>query len=391
MKTNVAVLFGGVSVEHEISVISALQTIHAIDRSTYDVTPVYISKDATLYTGEALTVVENFKDIPALLSQCEEVALMRSGGEVFLYGTKHKTFKAPLKIRIDVAFPVVHGTNCEDGTVAGLLESVRIPYVGCDVISSAVGMDKVVMKQILRHCDLPVVDFISFTARDWTSNNSKIIENIENTLTYPVIVKPANLGSSVGIKKAADRSSLIDAIDFAGSFAVNILVEKAVTALREINCSVLGDYTSASPSVLEEPIQSDEILSYNDKYVSKGGGKGMSGAKRKCPAELPEDLTNEIQALAVSAFHALGASGVSRIDFLIDTSDNNHVYINEINTIPGSLSFYLWEATGKSFTKLTSELIDLAFKRERERENLTFTYNSNIFALQGVKGFSGKK
>ena len=389
MKLNVGVFFGGVSVEHEISVISALQAIHALNREKYEAIPVYISKEGVMYTGSELTQVDNYKDLPTLLNKSTPVSIARMNDGVYLIDINFKRFGLPKKTKIDIAFPIVHGTNCEDGSIQGLFESLRIPYVGCDVLSSAIGMDKDIMKQVLRQNNIPVVDFVTITSRQWASDSKEIIDRVEGEIGYPVIVKPANLGSSVGIKKASNREEFIEAVELASSFAIKVIIERAVNNLKEINCSVVGDYSSAAPSALEEPIQSDEILSYQDKYLNKSGAKGMSSQKRKLPAELSAEKEREIKELAVKTFKALGASGVSRIDFLLDMADGEKVYVNEINTIPGSLSFYLWEAAGKPFGTLLDELIDLAFKRERERGNLMFTYSSNIFAMGG--GFSGKK
>lgn len=389
MKTAVALFMGGVSVEHEISVISAIQTYHAINKDKYDVIPVYISKEGVMYTGDKLTDTENFSDIGKLKAECERVLLSREDDGVHIVSAHKKAFKKSCDIRIDVAFPVVHGTNCEDGTMAGVFESLRLPYVGCDVLSSALGMDKYVMKQVLAANGIPIVPHLCFYARDYAKDRERYIDEVETKLSFPVIVKPANLGSSVGIKRADDRDSFALAVDHASNFASSILVEHAVTSLREINCAVLGDAYQTQTSVCEEPVQSDEILSYDDKYV--GGSKGMASLKRKCPAELSEEKEKEIRALAAQTFKALKCSGVSRIDFLMDTADNDRVYVNEINTIPGSLSFYLWEAAGKSFEALTDELIDLAFKRDRERGSLSFSFKENIFAIKGTKGLTGKK
>jgi len=391
MKINVGVFFGGSSVEHEISVISALQAMDAIDKTKYSVVPVYISKDGQFYTGEALTNIENYKDMNKLLSGCQAVTLLSQPDGVVLQKQRTGIFGKSAVARIDVAFPVVHGTNCEDGTLQGYLELLRIPYVGCDVLSSAVGMDKIIMKKVMKESGLPVLDYVNFYTKEWHTNSVELISTIESKIGYPVIVKPANLGSSVGIKKAGSRRELEDAVSLAQSFSGRIIVERAVTKLKEVNCSVLGDYEKAEASACEEPISSDEILSYKDKYMNKGGGKGMSVAMRKLPAEIPQEMEKQIKELAVRTFKVLGCGGVARIDFLIDTGDNT-VYVNEINTIPGSLSFYLWEACGKSFTQLTDQLISLALKREREKKELMFTYDTNILAMHGgAKGAKGAK
>ncbi|WP_261134850.1 D-alanine--D-alanine ligase family protein [Bacillus sp. Marseille-Q3570] len=399
MKIKVGVFFGGVSVEHEVSVISALQAINAMDRDRYEPIPIYISKNKNWYTGEGLLEIENYKNLNELLKQCERITITTNeqGRPVI---NKHTTgmFSKKLISEIDVAFPVIHGTFGEDGILQGFFELHGIPYVGCDVFSSAVGMDKVMMKQILRDSGLPILDYVWFYSSKWMNDQEALVAKIEGELSYPVIVKPANLGSSVGISKATNREELEEAVELAMEFATKIVVEKMVTSLQEVNCSVLGDYEEAESSVCEEVLSSTDILTYQDKYQSggsssKGGGasKGMESTNRKIPAELSAEKTAEVQRLAKETFQTLGCSGVSRIDFLIDKTTDN-VYVNEINTIPGSLSFYLWEPTGKSFKELTSDMIQLALKRERERESLTFSVDSNLFSLHsGGKGGSKSK
>lgn len=389
MKINVGVFFGGSSVEHEISVISALQAINALSKEKYNILPVYISKRSELYTGEALLEIDGFSDLEQLLASCTKIALARNGEDVLAYRVPPKRFGSNEQFKIDVAFPIVHGTNCEDGTIQGYLELLGIPYVGSDVLASALGMDKIATKNMLKENNIPVLDYLTFQDRDWLRDGENILNEIEETFSYPVIIKPANLGSSVGIKKAACRNELEMAIDLALSFAHKILVEKAVTNLKEVNCSVIGDYAGSAVSACEEPIGSDEILSYQDKYLNKSSSsKGMSSLKRKLPADISREKENEIRELAARVFKVLGCSGVVRIDFLLDLDQDNIVYVNEINTIPGSLSFYLWEAAGKPFAELLDELIRLAFKREREKQNIMYTYDINILSLKGNK--SGK-
>lgn len=385
MKIKVGVFFGGISVEHEVSIISALQAIHSMDNEKYEIIPVYITKEGLWYTGEDLLDIENFKDINKLLGSCKKISIVNNLNEKIIIKYPLSTFGKNIINNIDVAFPVVHGTNCEDGSLQGFFETAGIPYVGCDVLSSAVGMDKIIAKKVLKESGVPVINYVDFYSCEWLRDSAKIIERIEATLKYPVIIKPANTGSSVGIKKAANRDELEEAVEYSRGFSPRILVEDMVVKIREINCSVLGDYENAEASVCEEPITSSEILTYQDKYLNNGT-KGMSGATRKLPAELPEEMSEEIRRLAVKTFNVLGCSGVSRIDFIIDASINK-VYVNEINTIPGSLAFYLWEATGKPYKQLIDELINLALKRDREKKQLTFTYETNILAMQsGTKG-----
>ena len=386
MKIRVGVIFGGRSVEHEVSIISAIQAINAIDAAEYDVIPIYISKDGNWYGGEALKEIENFKNQAQLLAQCKKILPSMNSGEHTLFNYPQNLFRKRVFEKIDVAVPVMHGTYGEDGILQGLLEMMNIPYVGCDVLSSAVGMDKITQKMVLKSVGLDCVEWTSFYSKEWLNERETVLERIEKALPYPVIVKPAALGSSIGVAKAENREELETAIETARTIAQRILVEEAIVELKEINCSVLGDYEHAEASVCEEPISSLEFLSFEDKYISDSSSKGMSGAKRKLPADLPENTAQEIQQMARRAFQALQCQGVIRVDFLLDTT-REKIFVNEVNTIPGSLSFYLWEASGKSFKDLTGELITLALKRHREKNSLIFSYESNILAgYQGAKG-----
>lgn len=411
MKIKVGVFFGGKSVEHEISVITMSQAISSLNPDKYEIVPIYISKQGVMYTGEDLLDLYSFKDMDVLLKRCYKVCVVNDGK-----GVKVMRCPAPFIGRrvlntIDVAFPIVHGTNVEDGTMAGFLNLLDIPYVGPDIMASSIGMDKILMKKVLKESGLPVVDYVSFFSMEYIKDEEKIQKEIKEKLRFPVIVKPGNLGSSVGIKKANNESELVEAIEFAMKFSDRIIVENAVENLKEINCSVIGNIVDSETSVCEEPFFSDEILSYADKYMGgsksnkgvgiKGGAKGIAGAKaggkgmavsdKKLPADISDEKRDEIQKLTKETFKVLGCSGVARVDFLMDKKTEN-VYVNEINTIPGALSYYLWEATGKSFEKELDELIDIALKRHREREKLTFSYDQNILAMQGgTKGSKGMK
>lgn len=396
MKTTVAVFYGFRSVEHEVSIISAVQAMRAMDKEIYNVVPVYVTKEGEMYTGESLFSIEEYRDFPQLFKKCHKVDVARKEGKVVMTYTTSGLFKKQTGTVIDVAFPIVHGTNCEDGTVQGYFELLNLPYVGCDILSSAVGMDKSVFKDVLKNAGLPVLDCVCFRAREYMANKSAICEKIKETIGFPLIVKPVNLGSSVGISKVNEENELDEAVTLALSFADKILVEHAVTAIREINCSVIGNADECSASVCEEPFMNDEILSYEDKYMgnSKNGGqsKGMASLGRKIPAEIDDKKTEEIRTLACEIFKAIGANGVVRIDFIIDT-ETNKVYANEINTIPGSLAFYLWEATGVPYKELLTKLINLAFKRQRDRENISYTIDTNILSgvSFGTKGAKGAK
>ena len=396
MKTNIAVFFGCRSVEHEVSIISAVQAMHAINRDKYDVTPVYVAKDGSMYTGENLFEIENYRDLSELLKSAKRVTFIKQKDAVLMHYLDQKKFKKTPDVAIDLAFPIVHGTNCEDGTMAGFFEFLGLPYISCDIISAAVGMNKAVFKDVLQAAGLPVLDCIKFTAREYTLNKENITNKIKAEIGFPLIVKPVNLGSSVGITKVNSEEKLDEAIRLGISFSDTILVEKAITSLREINCSVLGDSDECEASVPEEPFMNDEILSYEDKYLgggkskSQGPSKGMASLGRKIPADISEEMSQEIRDISCKIFKAIGASGVVRIDFLLDV-DNNKIYANEINTIPGSLAFYLWEATGLKYTDMIDRLVEIAFRRQRNRDNLTFTIETNIlsgvsFGSKGTKG-----
>lgn len=387
MKTTIGVIFGGRSTEHEISVISANQAMHALDSQKYDVVPIYITKDGQWYSGEALMDIKNYRDIPRLLRSLRQVYMRPIWQDTNLRLTRPRMFSSDIYRHLDIAIPVLHGSNGEDGTVQGILDSTGIPYAGCDILASANGMDKITMKMILAACSIPVVDYEWFTDRQWSDSRDQIIERIESRIGYPVIVKPANLGSSVGISRADDRTALAESINQAVKYSSRIIVEDLIENLKEINCSVLGHADDHITSVLEEPIKSGEILSYQDKYMGGSKGtKGMQASEKRIPAELPEPVTAEIRRLAGETFRVLSCSGVSRVDVMMD-ADTEAIYVNEINTIPGSLSFYLWEATGITFTQLMDRLVSIALKRTREQSLKTVSYDQNIFAMGGgVKG-----
>ena len=392
MKLKVALMFGGKSVEHEVSVISGIQAYIAMDTEKYDVFPVYLTKKNEMYVGDEIGVIESYKDIDGLLKKSQRVIMVSDGDKVRFAGYPAKKFGKNPEFDVDVIFPVVHGTNVEDGALQGYFKTLGIPFVGCDVTASAIGMDKYIMKAVLKENDVPVLDAKLYTMSDYADVDN-LMENIEKTFGYPVIVKPVNLGSSVGISVAKDKVELSASIDDAFRYASKVLVEHAISNLREINCSVLGDENEAIASECEEPMHTKDILSYEDKYVSnaKGSGsKGMASVARKIPAELSPEKREEVRALAVKSFRVLGCNGVSRIDFMID-EDTGKLYFNEINTIPGSLAFYLWEPVGIPYKELLDRMIQLALKRVRIEESLTFTFDTNILNNAGFGGAKGSK
>jgi len=392
MKIKVGVFFGGKSVEHEVSVISGIQAMNAFDREKYDPIPIYITKENEMYTGDAIGDITNYRNIPDLLKKSIRIFFICENGKLNLVQYPEKKFGNSMVDYIDVAFPVVHGANVEDGSLQGFLRHYNVPFAGCDVMAAAASMDKYVMKAILKDNGIPILDCVTLHVREYQTDEEAAYRKIESRIEYPVIVKPVNLGSSVGIKVAKDREGLQEALEYAYEFGQKVLIERAIMNLREINCAVLGDYESAQASECEEPVSSDEILSYEDKYVAggKGGSEGMRTARRELPANLTTKLREEIRTLAVRTFQALDCNGVSRIDFMID-QDTGKVYVNEINSIPGSLAFYLWEIMGKPYAELLDDMVKLALKREREESGFMTSFRSNILQNANLSGSKGVK
>lgn len=380
-KLRVGVIFGSRSVEHDVSIVTARQVMAALDRAKYEVVPVYLTEEGTWLVGEALATapLADFKRRAPRLPGVVEAALLpdpyrrdlvaRGGQRLLGLG------RASLP-PIDVAFPCVHGTNGEDGTLQGLFELANLPYVGAGVTGAAVGMDKIVMKAVFRDAGIPVVESCWFTSSDWRRDSDAVLDRLERALPYPMYVKPANLGSSVGITRAEDRNGLEYAIEVAIRYDRRILVEQGLTDIIEVNCAVLGN-DDPQPSVCEQPARWQDLLSFEDKYLAGGKAKGMSGARRQIPAPIGDALTREVQQLAVAAFKAIDCAGIARVDTMVRLADGR-VWVNEINTMPGSLAFYLWEPTGLSFSALCDRLIDLAFERHRERQGRLTRYDNTL-------------
>ncbi|MDO4581138.1 MAG: D-alanine--D-alanine ligase family protein [Bacillota bacterium] len=383
-KIVVGVIFGGRTVEHEVSIISALQAIQAMDKNKYQPLPLYISKDGQWYGGEALLDIKAYKNLPELLKQAQPLHYDASFGAPRVFAAARGMFGKGYEQRIDIALPVVHGTTVEDGCLQGLLELSGVPYVGPDVLGSAVGMDKTMMKAVLKEAGLPVVDYYAFCDHQWQDDAEAICAAAEARLGYPLIVKPANLGSSIGISRAEDREQMRAGVEAALMFTPRILLERAVAPLREINIAVLGFGRDLQLSCCEEPLAQRHILSFADKYLA-ASQKGMSGAKRRIPAELSDEQRQRIEDIARRSFTAMNCSGVCRIDFLLD-EDSGEIYVNELNTIPGSLSFYLFEPLGLGFSELIEKLLQTALARQRQRDKLVSVYESNILAAGNFKG-----
>lgn len=388
-KLNVAVVFGGKSVEHEVSVLTGLQVIRALDRTKYNIYPVYISKAGEWFTGDNLLSLDTYKYadegiIPA--QNCSIPADSKIRGLV----TPIKTgiFQSNKVINLDVVIPAVHGTCGEDGTLQGLLELSNIPYTGCDVTASSIGMSKYLTKKILKSENLPVVDAIEVSPSKWNSSAEEIVREISSRFSTPFFVKPCNLGSSIGITKASDIEEIDDALSTVFSLDSTAIVEPNMGNLTEITCAVIGFGNEVQASPCEQPIPWQEFLTYEDKYMRGAASKdNIKSAERLIPAPINKNLSEKIQDLAKKTFIAIKASGVIRIDFFVDTN-TEEVYINEINTTPGSFSFYLWQAAGRSPSEIVDVIIKIALDTHANKQKRVVTQNTGLlekFAISGIK------
>lgn len=393
MKIKIGVIYGGETVEHEVSVISALQAMNNLNEDKYDIVPIYISKDRIWYTGHMLRDIEFYKEFEDEKKYATKVMLYKKD-KTFLLQRTTGLFRKDIT-DLDVILPVVHGNNVEDGSLAGLLDSIGIPYVGSHVLGGALGQDKVVMKQVMESVNLPIVPYTWFYDSEYLDNKENILKEIKK-IGYPVIIKPATLGSSIGIEVAKNEKDIESKIEDAMEYDTKIVVEKVIENLTEVNASVLGNYEYQKVSPLEEVMGEDEILSFADKYLgnakSKGtASKGMASTSRIVPARIPEKLTKEIQDTAKQVFKVLNLSGVCRVDFLIDNKENRF-YVNEPNTCPGSLSFYLWKEAGMKYSELLDEMVSIAIKEYKHKNQKTMSFKSSIFdGFNGSKGLKGMK
>ena len=387
----VGVIFGGDTVEHEVSIISALQAMENIDEEKYEIVPIYISKDRHFYTGAALRDMDTFKYFDNMKKFVKEVTICRKDQDIVLQ--KVKGFFGRNVNTIDVAFPIVHGKGVEDGSLAGFLETLGLPVVGPSVLGAALGQDKVVLKQVLEANNIKTPKYVWFYDYEYGMNKDEILNKVE-TLGYPVIVKPANLGSTIGIGVAHNNTELQKAIDEALEYEKKIVVEEMVPNLLELNCAVCGNYEYSETSLVAEMKMKHELLTFEDKYLG-GGKKGMKGSKApnsmstsefEVPANIPEEMTNKIYEISKQVFRALNLKGVCRIDYLVNR-ETGDIYVNEPNTIPGSLAFYLYEPKGKNYKTLTDELIKSAIKDYKNEMRKTSSFTSNILSeYNGSKG-----
>jgi len=394
MEKNVIVAFGGISPEHEVSVLSAMQAISALDETEYTAVPLYVTKSGRWRTGSQLLELERYSDLDELVESTVPCTFSHDdmGQPILLETGKRGLFSSPRRHAIYAVIPAFHGSEGENGAFQGTCDMFNIPFGGSGVFASSLGMDKVKAKELCEVHGIPVVESVSFFESEWEQAQESILARIE-ALNYPVIVKPVHLGSSIGVMKAGNRDQLIEAVETAFRFDANLLVEKAVSPLMEINCSVLGDPEDARASVCERPLGKEETLSFEDKYQGGqdgGGGKGMASADRVIPADISDEMSRRIQDLALRIFTLFRASGVARLDFLAN-SDSGEIYFNEINTIPGSFSFYLWEESGLNISGLMEELIEIALRQHRKKLGRVRSYETNLLSEKAVHGIKGLK
>lgn len=388
-KQTIAVIFGGRSVEHDVSIITGHQIMQAFDSEQYEVVPVYINRDGKWYTGAPLADLQNFNNevisYKGVVSAILSPSIQHHG--LILNPIVGRLQKNEVK-RIDVLFPAIHGSHGEDGTLQGLFELADIPYVGCGVLASAVANNKAFTKSILRQAGITVADGLTLSRDQWLANREGVVADVENNYGYPVFVKPATLGSSIGVARANDREALLMAIDIAASFDRQIVIERAIVGASEINCAVMGYGEEFEASVLEQPVSWEEFLTYEEKYMRGDGG--MKGAERIIPADLPADVTERIRSTTIQAFKTIGGSGIARLDFLYDR-ESDTLYLNEINTMPGSLAFYLWQATGLSAKQVVDKLVQHAQSAYADKRRNTYNYQTSLVAMTASRGLKGVK
>ncbi|MDD3881803.1 MAG: D-alanine--D-alanine ligase [Eubacteriales bacterium] len=394
-KLSLAVIFGSRTCEHEVSIISAIQLMEAVDREKYDLTPIYISQKGVWYTGQKLTDIRTFQPFHEDDPDLTRCWLDMTAGSGILYGhsSSKKLFahdQSRVLYRVEVVLPVMHGMHGEDGTLQGMLELANIPYTSVGVAGSAIGMDKIIMHQMFKSYGLPVLPAEFATRTQWKNDKDGTIARIEASLPYPVFVKPANLGSSIGVSCAHDRAGLEKAMALAFSYDRRALIEKGLNKPIELNCGVLGYGDDVTTSVLEMPLTSEELLDFSEKYLkgAKQASEGMASLKRNIPAPVSDEVTKRVQSIAVDVFKALDCKGVVRIDFMQDR-ESGEIYITEINCIPGSMAYYLFEESGISFSNLIDRMVGYALLAFNDKNDNNYAFQSAI--LQGSGGAKGGK
>ena len=398
-KIQLGVIFGSRSCEREVAIISAVQLMNHVDSEKYDVIPVYISEQGVWYTGPALRNISTYTPFNPDAKGVEAVYLDVTAGSGALIANRpgKGLFGHPTQevvARLEVCVVVMHGLNGEDGTLQGMLDLANLPYTSTGVAGSAIGMDKIMMKQFFRGAGtLPCLPDCWFTHSMFERDREAVLDKVEKELGYPVFVKPANLGSSIGVSRANDRDGLVDSLELAFEYDRRVLVEKGLDKPIELNCSVLGYDDDVTASPIEMPISGEQFLDFKEKYLANGGSKGMASLHRVLPAPIEDSLRDHIQALSCEIFRMLDCKGVVRIDYMFDKATEK-VYITEINTIPGSLAFYLWENAGVKYKELIDRLVKAAMRAHEDRNMRNYAFTSDILksvSLGGAKGAKGAK
>lgn len=392
-KKNLVIAFGGASPEHEVSVLTALQASASLRETDYHLIPLYISKSGKWFTGDILLDLENYQDLKNLEKEATPCFFTHNElGQAVLKEKKTKLFSKAGEYIITAVLTAFHGSAGENGSFQGICETYNIPYTGSGVMGSSIGMNKVTAKKLCKSEGIPVVEGVDFYESEWIENEETLLNSAEK-IGYPLVVKPVHLGSSIGVKVVKKRTDLVQAIETAFRYDAHLLVEKAISPLIEINCSVLGTAQSNKASVCERPLGTEELLSFKDKYMRDEGTKGMASADRIIPADIDTSLSTSIQKTSQIIFRLFNCSGVARLDFLVNKK-TNQFYFNEINTIPGSFSFYLWKESGVSFSELLNQLIETAIEHHRKKNGRIQSYETNLLnqkAVRGIKGLKGSK
>ena len=389
MKKLLAVVFGGKTCEHDISIISGLQLIENVNKEKYDVLPVYIDRQGAWYTGDKLLKADFYKNFDP--AEVKKITVDVNSGELVCPGKKGLFSKDSVTYHPDCVIPAMHGLNGEDGSLAGLFQLANIPFASAGVLGGSVGMDKILMKAAFIGAGLDTTKYIYFERSEFAADKQAILDKAENALTYPMFVKPANLGSSIGISRAEDRAGLDKAVEIACKYDRRILVEEAVQNRIEINCSALGYGKDVETSLCEQPVSWEEFLSFDDKYLNGGkigsakGNGGMANLSRIIPAPVGDEITQKVKEMTEKAFKLLDCCGVVRIDYLLD-SKTNALYINEINTMPGSFAYYLWEPMGVKYPELIDRIVDCAMRAKADSDASVYSYTSKALDNYSSKG-----
>lgn len=379
MKT-IGVFFGSRSPEHDISIITGQLIISGLKKLGFPVVPVYIDKQGRWFLDSEFGELKSFTGSKLNLDNFEQYTLdLEQSKDKLVFNQKGFLGKTLI---VDVAFPALHGSNGEDGTIQGLFEMFNVPYVGCGVASSAIAMDKVLTKQILKVNNIPTSEFKSFSKAEWDKGYDGILNDIEAALKFPVIVKPPLLGSSIGIAKATNRKDLVQAVETAFYYGNQVLVEDCVENLMDITCAVMGN-DEPTASLLQESVVSSEVLSFSDKYLTDGGSQlGNAQKSMVIPARISAQLTEQIRASALAAFKALNCTGIARVDFLLNRQTSEY-FVSEINTLPGTLYHHLWDKSGVQFSQLLTRLITLGEEAHAAKNRYATVFESELLKMAG--------